>query len=252
LLYQPGEKADKLWHPSTSSNFSSSAISAQAYDFPISGRFVGEKWQTIWYRATSTTSPVWTWSGEHVRATSTTENSDLGTGLTYVPLVGNFLSEAVETGVDDIAWYAPLAEDIGERLVIWDTLPAQLSNRYSFVSGVPGESKVVAGNFDSNELSTELLFYAQSESGAHQVWTFDLPDGADINFTVPLLSEDSSPVVGDFNGDHCDDILWFTPHFDASPVWRSDCEGGFVDEVPVEHPTGAYPVGYGIGYARAQ
>jgi hypothetical protein len=154
--------------------------------------------------------------------------------------------------MDDIAWYAPLAEDVGERLVIWDTLPAQSSNRYSFISGVPGDAKIIAGNFDSNVLSTEILFYAQGQSGLHQVWALDLPDGADINYTVPLLSDDSSPVVGDFNGDLCDDILWFTPHLDESRLWRSDCDNGFVDEEPVEHPTGAYPVGYGIGYARAE
>lgn len=88
--------------------------------------------------------------------------------------------------------------------------------------------------------------------------------------------DDYSPLVGDYNGDGCDDILWFAPHTTYrvesldpdptageetatvvqgfSPLWRSVCNldgkltpssfAGFLDDRPQSVPIDSYPVGY--------
>ncbi len=249
LFYRPGSGNDVMWHPSTPTNFASVGVSATDYYFPVSGRFAGVQWQTMWYRPMNVSSPVWTWTGEHVKATSSTNHNGLAGGLAYVPLVGEFVNDAI--GFEEIAWYAPFAEDVGDRLVVWDRLPSQNAAVFSFASGVPRYMKAVVGRFDVPGPRDQILFYADDDDGGtNQVWDLDLPNGANIEYSLPVLGGDFSAVVGDFNGDSCDDILWFAPHAMTSRVWRSDCDGNFDEVEPVAHPASAYPVGYGVGYMR--
>jgi hypothetical protein len=83
---------------------------------------------------------------------------------------------------------------------------------------------------------------AAAVSGSSTLWIArDVVDGA-------AGHGDYSPFARDFNHDGCTDILWFAPHEGLSPVWRADCNGNFIVEPGVLHPTGAYPVGYGLGF----
>lgn len=81
---------------------------------------------------------------------------------------------------------------------------------------------------------------------------------ADVNYIkVPFASaQECEDAWGDFDGDGCEDVLWFAPHTDVSPLSRARCTApptpseGFDDQPAQDHPQTSYPVGYARTRAR--
>lgn len=127
-------------------------------------------------------------------------------------------------------------------------------------------AKAAVGDFDGD--GTDDIFW-YGAPGGDEVWLrVGTDDGPVIvsprTGSTTQRAGDRSPLVGDYNGDKCDDILWFSPHTEwravskmgelisytegESPLWRSLCNADdefvYFSKSTVETPETSAPVGY--------
>lgn len=133
------------------------------------------------------------------------------------------------------------------------------------------KAKPIVGDFDGD--GSDDIFWDGLPSAQDEIW-LDVGNMLGPTIVPSLLDDlpqsflgDATAVVGDYNGDLCDDILWFSPSTDwvdfdfdptevgvteipvpgSHPLWRSKCNDGsfegFVSDVITGVPIGAYPVG---------
>ena len=250
LWYAPRTQSS-IWHGDTATTFTATYPNPPDYAYPISGRLGPDpssvEWDSLWYSPSASTSDAWSWKDVHKTTSCANTHWTLEPGDHYIPLVGDFFEEG--TGMDEILWYAPYGT--GEKLVLWAGLPCDAgATSWTFPAwSVSDGAKPILGDFDGNGL-TDVFFYAQGPGSGplHDVVAFEGGSVPNVTLSSPSIDPggDYSPFPRDFNGDDCTDILWFAPHDTTSPLWRSTCDGDFVEDEAVTHPTGAYPVGYGM------
>ena len=171
----------------------------------------------------------------------------------YIPLQGNFDTDAQL----ELLWYSP-TDNVH---VLWHDIDGMLSgfalpcepyaSMYS-ISSVTTEdveaAKPSVGDFNGDRID-DVFWYLPGQSLVSLFGPGEPLEVLHISMFAPV---DATPIVGDFNGDKCEDILWYLPHPSGaigtrgqSPVWRSLCDGNFVEEVSsVSTPGQAYPIGY--------
>lgn len=139
---------------------------------------------------------------------------------TFIPVVGDFDGNRR----DDIFWYQPgAASDMiwfsnGDRT--WTESSSFTANEIA----VP-----VAGDFDGNG-ATDILWYVP-RAPTHSIWWFSVTHRGYAERTInmtPGVLRSYIPVVGNFDGLHGDDILWYEPVGGTTFMWLSDGSGSFV------------------------
>jgi hypothetical protein len=138
---------------------------------------------------------------------------------TFIPVAGDFDGN----GADDIFWYQPgTASDVmwfsnGNRT--WTENSSFTANEVA----VP-----VAGDFDGNG-ATDILWYVP-RAPTHSIWWFSVFGTGYVKTTInmtPSVLRTYIPIVGNFDGLHGDDILWYEPVGGTTFMWLSDGSGSF-------------------------
>jgi len=139
------------------------------------------------------------------------------------------------------------------------------------IMGPGRRDKPIVGDFDGD--GSDDIYWDGLQAEQDSLW-LDVGNMLGPTIIPPVLDGTAQPfvgdataVVGDFNGDFCDDIFWFTPGTDWTefaedptdgdvigtpasgnhPLWRSKCNNGpfegFMSDLVNDIPMDAYPVG---------
>ena len=251
LLHRPGSDEDALL---VFEDFGTSILPMNYPDFaiPLAGRFRGFGGggnDILWYQPRKNEVTIWQWMdlGEFEfwnQGPADAQMLGLVQETEYVPILGDFNGDTLT----DIFWYAPGAATDW----LWQSASNQDAVIFdAFEHQVVGEYKPLVGDFDGDGVD-DILWYSVAddlEGGTSVLWTF-VGDG--IHDARPFtIHGDYSPMVSDFDGDGCSDILWYDPtaEDDRSPIWRClPGEQDFACDAPEAHPDDAYPLGYGGAY----
>ncbi len=104
---------------------------------------------------------------------------------------------------------------------------------------VYGTYEPVVGDFlgDGSAVSADEILWFGAGAGADHLWRFDdvsVPGPVPVSQQTVDAPFGAPPLVGDFNGSGCDDLLWYGPGSEPDAVWFSTCDGGdeptFVEE----------------------
>jgi len=274
-----GVRSDVMWQflPGSESTIDddsyNSAFSSDNYRRPLVGSWVNggvPDGQIVWWREQG--------GADRFRFMAQNANMDGFTGDTtnfnpcgvagaseYTPLIGNFDHDSEW----EIFWVSARSST---HVMWWDVEEIAQNGgcndqtRGTFTFSTPTFFKPFVGRF--NDDGTNDIFWYRGghildpeevgEAEPEQVWYFaDDTSHVVETFLLPAAVDgDFSPYVGDFDGDGCEDILWFAPHEAHSPLWRARCttppdvSEGFDAQPAQTHPPMAYPVGYSRTRAR--
>ena len=97
--------------------------------------------------------------------------------------------------------------------------------------------------------SKRVLWYAPGATGDF-LWTeIKFPETGSPTFvSSPVSVPDSAiaggyqPVVGDFNGDECEDIYWYAPGPATDAFWQFNREGTFTTRIPTQQNLNMTPI----------
>jgi hypothetical protein len=214
FLYKPGAGQDRIKRRTTFRNFTSHAsdwlYTAVGTYVPIVGNFDGLHGDDIyWYSPSSSHVHRWFSTG-----TSAFDPYDfvLTPTSTYgmVPIVGDFDGN----GADDVFWYLA-GGTVTEK--IWYGPQSGSNNLTSTTNNVTGTYEPVAGDFDGDG-RTDILWDAKN-SRNDSIWAGKAGGGFDRGGPFGDASVTHSgtvsfygafdAVVGDFDGDDSDDIMWY-------------------------------------------
>ncbi len=275
LWWLPGEdgaRHDDMWKFSNDATFTASSAydgsaSADSYAWPLLGLWRPDLGsglpdsQVLWYREQPLSMRLMAQDGVTLNGfvgdtSNETPLCGLESGREYRPLVGNFDFDTA----DEILWVSP---DTDSQVLWWDLASmwgngggCTTTNSGSFTFENAAETKPFVGDFDGNGID-DIFWYSGgplpanlddplSVGPAETVWF--MGDHVILNVTSFPQTGDYSPYVGDFDGNGCEDILWFAPHQTTSPLWRAKCDpttaADFVVQAEVMHPQAAYPAGY--------
>jgi hypothetical protein len=190
---------------------------------PFSGDFNGDGMGDIFWYAPGQGSPDQIWWGNPWGDFDHEAKSVSGL---YIPFAGDFDGD----GDDDIFWYAPGPD----KDYIW------WANGGSFSSEtwrVNGDYRPFVGDFDGDG-DDDIFWYGwQEEPWEDRADFISWANGG--SFAIESISVEGKyrPIVGDFDGDSDDDILW-TGRGQTSEIWWSDA-GAFSSETPSQKPAGA-------------
>lgn len=232
---RPGMPTDNLWR-----NLDGAAQSVPGFDAPpltdehfspVVGRLFADRSSVVWLSPTSPWAYLTYMQNEAILHSAIMKaNCGLGDGIRYNGVPGDYDGD----GLDEILWYD---FDTGGA-IYWPQLLACMN----WAEIEVGQAKLAA--FRTTGAKDDLMAYYPQHG---RVQFIDVASGM-LRATVPQPI-DASPILRDFDGDGCTDILWFAPHQAMSQLWHSNCDTTF-RTTAVQHPTDAYPLGYGLGHGR--
>lgn len=213
LWYAAGTAGDSVWTGSPSGAFTSTAVTVNGSFSPVVGDYDGDGWDDVlWY---SSASSDYVWYGG---ATTFTSRAVTVAGSLRV-VSGDF----DEDGKDDLILHGPgsatdrLWRGTGTRGV-FATSGLTLSGSFTLrVLDVDGDG------------ADDLLLY-QAGSASDAVWRGGGAvggGGATGGFSpLPIaVSGTYLPLVGDFDDDGGDDVLWYAPGTATDHVWYGIADG---------------------------
>lgn len=214
--YQPGSGSDSLWYSEGDRTWSyHNSINVSNTYTPVAGDFDGNgTTDIIWYRPGSLSDPVWWFNKTRGSYSSDT----FYINGTYIPVVGKFDNDSD----DDIVWYDPYR---GTANIWWSRGDGTFRTDDDVPVGMGYNP--VAGDFDGNGRSD--IFWHRRGTGTDQIW-WQFADG--YNFVSQSDVDVQSygwfePIVGDFNGDGCDDIIWDKNNSTSDLLWQGSYSGVF-------------------------
>jgi len=275
-----GDRSDLMWKFITSTestvdnNSYDSSFSSDNYLRPLVGSWVAggtPDGQVVWWREGGASGArEFRFMGQNLGMDGFTGDATGFTpcGITqsseYTPLTGNFDGDSeweifwvsARTSTHVMWWNV---EEIAEG-------SCGTADFSAFSFDTPTFFKPFIGRF--NDDGTNDVFWYRGghplspedaeDAEPEQVWYF--ADNSSHDVEVLALAQDVngdfSPYVGDFDGDGCEDVLWFAPHTEVSPLSRARCTApptpseGFDDQPAQDHPQTSYPVGYARTRAR--
>jgi hypothetical protein len=205
--YGPGSQIDSLWsgradrtfdnHPQTIGGDYQLLVGAFTPNNPgVDGSTDGTL-DIFFYQPGPTPDPLWKGDGKGNFFPRT-----YNVNGTYRPFVGLFDGY----GVDDIFWYAPGAA--ADSVWLADPNSGLLTPH---ATSVTGTYTPVTGPFRlpdepivwHTDAGPDSIWYPDGEPGT---WSRTIGPWSNTEFASPR-----TPIVGDFDGDHGNDILWFGP-----------------------------------------
>ncbi|NJK32031.1 MAG: hypothetical protein HC927_06190 [Deltaproteobacteria bacterium] len=243
LWHRPGPSSDRRWRFTAPEAWIPASLEAtpfnQGFFTAAVGKFdpnLSSRTQALWHSPLS--SKVYLMYGQDVSSFEFLEigrnHCALEDGHFYNALPGNFDPDSS----DELVWYD---YDDG-RLVTWWSITTCSNSAQTFTKDI-GQGKVMAGIFSKSQ-PMDLMIYRTSGL----VELFD-PNSETVVWTRSMKTG-RVPVLSDFDGDGCTDVLWYDPTDSPSSVWRSDCAGDFTDQPLVQAPPESFPIGYGPGHGR--
>ncbi|PRQ02113.1 hypothetical protein ENSA5_25720 [Enhygromyxa salina] len=232
--HRPEDPADRLWRDVGGEIESSldydDRIYTDGHYSPIMGKLVSGQSSMLWVSPTQDIVHLTRFSGGGIQETLIDKTLCGLSSQQYNGVSGDFDGDQQ----DEIAWY----DFEMETVTYWASLP----NCMFSPSFQVGKGKLAAIRL--NGAKDSLMVYRPQDS---EVQFYDV--SSQTMTPAQAIFDDASPILRDFDRNGCTDILWFTPHTDASLIWQSQCDGTFrVDSVVP--PSGAYPLGYGPGHGR--
>lgn len=246
ILYQPGPEPDGLFDPESGTVLT---VDYSDFAFPLPARFRGFGGggnDVLWYQPDAQSVEFWEWGqipefsfGRQGPVPS--ESIEFEAQAEYVPLIGDFNGD----DRSDLFWYAPgQATDwlwlsiSTPSTVLFERLERQVVSAF----------RPLIGDFNGDGIDDIFWFSARSESPdtLSVLWVFDSEGGHEPR--AFSINGDYSPVVSDFDGDGCSDILWHNPAHPEreSPIWRCVGDGTFACDTPVQAPADSFPIGSGL------
>lgn len=232
---RPGVPGDSLWR-----DLDGAAAPTPGYNTPpftdehysaVVGRLFGSASSVFWLSPTDELGYLtYLQNGGYTQVEVDKTNCGLENGVQYNAVPGDYDGD----GRDEVSWYD---FDTG-RAWYWPQMPHCINASEINI----GQGKLAA--FRIGGTSDVLMMY-RPQNGV--VEFIDAISGA-VQAIVPQ-PVDASPILRDFDTDGCTDILWFAPHLPVSQLWHSNCDTTFRQSL-VQHPAGAYPLGYGLGHGR--
>ncbi|HEX5615104.1 MAG TPA: family 43 glycosylhydrolase [Acidimicrobiia bacterium] len=219
-----GSGTDYIWtYDSTGDADAWSANSGGTYT-PVAGDFTGDGADEIYWYGTETTVDYLATFSPTTLAMSLSGVNQSGA---FLPVAGDFNGD----GNDDVYWYAPGNQalvgrsDVRPEDVFWlsdgASMHAQLVTRAQDGFGYP-----VAGDFTGD--GTDDLWWTAPGAGPEALWDFDA-DGAGVTVNVigkgNVVVRDSTPLVGDFDGDGIDDIFYYGRGTLPDQLWTFNSSG---------------------------
>ena len=128
---------------------------------------------------------------------------------TYTPVVGDFTGD----GLDDLLWYRPGSGSD----YLWRSPVANRSSRAVTINGL---YQPLVGDFDGN--GHDDIFWYGPGSAPDAMWAgrSGTDPFRDVNVSNLQVNGVYSPVVGDFDADGRDDILWFSESSPHNYLWK--------------------------------
>lgn len=213
-------KSDFLWW-SNGALASEVSFASATYDIvdadltPVAGDFDGDGYDDlVWYQPSTGQAAIWWSSGDRTFAAPTVLNF----GTDRVLFSGDFDGN----GSDDLFFYAP---GTGEDRIYYGS-PFGFFSTEETVDAAGYEPFAADMDGDGDD---DIVWYVPS-SGDADIWWGDggtqPPDFAGTTFTVQAgVSVGNglryTPVVGDFDGVHGTDVLWYAAGAGADALWRS-------------------------------
>lgn len=234
---RPNYPNDLLWRDlggtvTQTSDFNDRSFTDEHYT-AVQGKFAFGHNAILWTSPTSVVAYViYAAAGQLQQFAVDKAQCGLESGIHYNVIPGDYDGDST----DELAWY----DFDSETVTVWPLVTA-CEEPPSFPVGKAKLSAIrISGQRDS------LMAYRPQDG---TVRFYDATTG--VPSTPLAVGVDASPVLRDFDGDGCTDILWFAPHASSSLLWRSRCNdtATFV-MTAVEHPDSAYPLGFGLGHGR--
>lgn len=108
-----------------------------------------------------------------------------------------------------------------------DTAPPSYNDYFdSYAYTVNGDFEPILFGCAGESGQAWLLWYAAGPA-ADYLWTFHGNDPATFSSMPAPINGVYQPLAGDFDGDGCDDILWYAPSSGADYVWWGSPSGDF-------------------------
>jgi hypothetical protein len=238
---RPGHPSDHIWYNldgvvSSAGDYDDRAFTDEHYSAAL-GRFLllqPSVSSALWFSPTSNLLYLsYFQNGTIVQnAVNKVLGCGLVNGISYNAAVGDFDGN----GQDGVVWYD---FDTGS-LIYWPSvLNCGVSTSYNL-----GQAKIATVRLTAQSSDSLLVYRPQNKI----VEFLNVPSGLVVSSHT--VSEDAAPILRDFDGDGCTDILWFTPHLPTSQLWQSQCDSSSFLQTTVTPPVDSYPLGYGLGHGR--
>ncbi len=228
FLYTPGSAPDGILdvRPSGSSSTTSFSPRNVNGDFtPLVGDFDGNAIDDIfWYAPGSAADSLWLFraNGTHVAKPQTVNGS-------FRPVVINIDGD----GYDDIVWYAPGSG--ADSIWVFGPTGAH-TNRALSISGDYHPFTGHFGNRPEGSAQDKLIWF--SKTGPDYLWTFT-ETASVVSTTLPNVNGNFEPIVGNFQDQDQDAILWYRPG-SATEVYWSFQANGSLDLLEAPQVNGLY------------
>lgn len=188
---------------------------------PIVGNFDGNGTSDIlWYTPNKSADSLWLFHGG---SRQTHVNVPESVGSPHIPIVGNFAGD----WRDDILWYTPGAA--ADPLWVASNTSTRFTTRTLQVGGT--YKPVVLRDWSDYATHDDIVWYSPSSTSV-SIWHFGDTSNTvanpykSLSFTIPAKS---TPVVGDWNVDGIDDLVWYGPGTAGDAKWVSRTDGTFVN-----------------------
>ena len=186
---------------------------------PIVGNFDGnDTTDVLWYTPNASSDSLWLFR-EGTRSAHISVPESIGSP--HIPIVGNFAGD----WRDDILWYTPgagvdplwVANSSAKRFDTTRTL--QVRSTYQ---------PVVLHDWRSSTTHDRIVWYSPSSTSV-TVWRFGSSNTVSNAYTAVsgTIPASSKPVVGDWNLDGIDDLVWYGPGSAGDAKWLSRGDGSF-------------------------
>ncbi|WP_436795486.1 hypothetical protein [Actinospongicola halichondriae] len=95
---------------------------------------------------------------------------------------------------------------------------------------VMGDYVPIMGVSDCGETETVFILWYAAGTAPDHLWTIDSLEPLTWTSAPVTINGTYEPLIGDFDGDNCDDLFWYAAGGAVDYVWYNDGDGTFTSE----------------------